>query len=37
MTGFIGRSIPRVEYLRFVTGSGRFSDDLTMPAIVAVI
>ncbi len=30
MSRFIGRSIPRVEDLRFVTGRGSFSDDISL-------
>src|ERR1700734_1429600 len=30
MSGYIGKPIPRVEDLRFVTGRGRYTDDIKL-------
>ena len=34
MTKYIGKSVKRVEDKRFITGQGKYTDDIKMPGMV---
>ena len=34
MTKFIGKSVKRVEDKRFLTGKGKYTDDMKLPGMV---